>query len=813
MLNILACIVYEHDLWLVALSAIICALGCITTTTLLARAHESTSTHRTRWLVLAAIIFGCSVWSLHFVAMLAFIPGHEMAYDLQLTGLSIIVASSGAMAAFLVWHASFPKLMQIVLGGLLLGISIAGMHYIGVAAMTFSGFLMFDSNYVMASVITSIVFATVASAKATPMKRLARRLEVGIWLAITICGLHFIGMTAITVVPGVADANSGTVLGTATLAFVVGSVSVAILLASLAATMVEQFMSQRVLQDLSRMRLLSNLAQEILFIHSDGVVREVNSAGERLFKASAKDIIGRPVLSMFTEDSAPALIRRDLCPPWGREPEETNFQSIDGSQVSVELSCQPIDYLGKPATAVALRDLTARKRDEARIRHLARHDALTNLPNRYTLLERFDFALDHAAQSGSAIAIAYIDLDRFKGVNDLYGHAVGDALLVQVSKRITAEIQVADTLARIGGDEFVMMLTTDPQPEKVSITAMRIIESLRRPFQIEGHRVEIGASVGIALYPNDGATSDTLLRAADTAMYRVKQEGRGALRFYKTSMNVQLQARLRLEQELAGAIEREELVLHYQPLVNGITGKVETFEALVRWQHPRLGMVPPTEFIPLAEESGLIDQIGQWVIETACREAAGWEQPWRVSVNVSPSQFRHSDICGIVATALQVNQVDATRIVVEVTEGVLIDDAAKAVATLTRLRELGIRIALDDFGTGYASLSYLRLFKFDKLKIDRSFITELGQSDDALTITRTIVNLGHNLGLQVTAEGVENQAQLAILQMLGCDQIQGYLVARPAPMEVFTTLDCDRMIALFTKNFPLRAAEDCLQAS
>ena len=802
MLKVLNCIAYEHDFRLLALSAAICVLGCVTTTTLLRRTGEAETRHPRRWLVFAALILGCTIWSLHFVAMLAFTPGLEVAYDVGWTVTSIIVAAAGVLAALLAWKASAPRAGRVALGGFLLGLAVSGMHYLGVAAMSFSGFLLFDESAVLASVGVSIVFSIVALARASDLSTKRRRFEVGAWLALAICGLHFTGMTAITLVPGAAKAEAGTVLGTQSLAVVVGAVSLGILLASLAATVVDQHLTRRVLQDLGRMRLLSNLAQESLFIYRDGIVLEVNSAGERLFKTAADEIIGRPVLSLFAEDSAPILLRRERCQPQNRRPEEMNIQSVDGTLTAVELSCQQIEYLGKPATAVALLDLTNRKRDEARILHLARHDALTNLPNRYNLQERLDLALNAAAKQGGRLAVVYLDLDRFKPVNDLFGHAVGDALLVQVSKRILAEIQPTDTLARIGGDEFVMVLTSDPQSERVLLTTTKIIEALRRPFQIEGHQIEIGASAGLALYPEDGGSADTLMRAADTAMYRVKEEGRGALRFYEASMNAQLQARLQLEQELAGAAERGELALHYQPIVNGVTGELETFEALIRWNHPVRGMIPPMEFIPLAEETGLIDQIGSWVIETACRDAAGWSHPWRVSVNVSPRQFRHSDVCATLAAAIRANGIKPGRIVVEVTEGVLIKDADKAVATLNRLRDLGVRIALDDFGTGFSSLSYLQLFKFDKFKIDKSFVKKLGQSDDALTLTRTIVNLGHNLGLQVTAEGVETQAQLAILQSLGCDQIQGYLVARPAPMGAFADLERLRAMALFGQERP-----------
>ena len=800
MLKVLGCVVHEHDLRLVGLSAVICVLGCLTTTSLLARAGETAMRNGRLWLAAAAVAFGCSVWSLHFVAMLAFMPGQAMAYDLGLTALSMLVAVGGALMALFAWKAPVTRTGRVDLAGVLLGLAISGMHYVGVAAMTFSGFLIFDRDYVAASVLVSVVFSLVALARATDLTRTGRRIEVAGWLALAICGLHFTGMTAITVAPGAAEVTAGTVLGTSGLAVAVGGISVAILIVGMTSIMLRRHISQLALRDMGRMRLMSNLAQEVLFIHRDGVVLEVNSAGERLFKAAADDIIGRPVLSLFAEDSAPAIVRRERCPPSDRRPEEMDFQAADGSHVAVELSCQPVEYLGRPATVVALRDLTDRKRDEARIRHLARHDALTNLPNRYNLQERLDVALDVAAQNGSVIAVVYVDLDRFKPVNDLHGHAAGDAVLVQASKRILAEIQAVDTLARVGGDEFVMILTSEPQPDKASLVANRIIEALRRPFHVEGHRIEIGASIGVSLYPDDGASADALMRAADAAMYRAKEGGRGAVRFFEAAMNAKLQARLHLEQELGGAVERGELVLHYQPIVSGVTGEVESFEALVRWNHPTRGMVPPIEFIPLAEETGLIDAIGRWVIDAACRDAAGWPRPWRVSLNVSPRQFRQTDVCAAISDAMHVHGIAPARVVVEVTEGVLIEDAAKATGILSRLREMGVRIALDDFGTGYSSLSYLRLFKFDKFKIDRSFVQGLGESDDALTLIRTIVNLGHNLGIQVTAEGVETPAQLDILRALGCDQIQGYLVARPAPVEAYTDLDRLRTKALFGRE-------------
>ena len=787
-LKIATCITQEHDLRLVALSALICVLGCITTTTILAHVQLSNKRTTTRWLVMAAVLFGFSVWSLHFVAMLAFLPSHSIGYDPVETVGSVAVAIVGASGALFILRSRQRTPTRVLLSGIMLGAGVAGMHYLGVDAMRFTGMMLFDRTYVSASVVASLVFATIAMARSDNLVSIWRRLEVASWLSITICGLHFTGMTALTMVPGGPEAQQGLLLGSQGLAYIVGSVSLVILAVSLAAALLDQHLLQRELQELHRMRLMSNLSREVLIIQRNGIVLEMNRAGERLFGMQVADAVGRDLLDLFAEDSAPALIRRSTCKFGDLKPEEMVVRTLTGAQVAVELSCQAIEFLGKPARAVALRDLTDARRDEARIRHLARHDALTNLPNRYQLEEKLTHALDVASEAGTAVAVLYLDLDRFKPVNDLYGHAAGDQLLVQASKRLLGEIHASDTLARIGGDEFVLVLTSVTSPEKVATLADRLIETLKRPFTIEDHELEISASIGVAIYPGDGGNPETLMRAADTAMYRVKDEGRGAPRFYEASMQDQLQARRLLEHELGCASDRDEFLLFYQPIINSRSGEIATFEALIRWAHPKRGMVPPIDFIPVAEQTGLIAPIGQWVLETACAEAATWPEPWRVSVNVSPSQFQLSDVPAMVSAALAKTKLDSNRLVIEITEGVFIDNAARAVEVLEKLRNLGVRLALDDFGTGYSSLSYLQLFKFDKFKVDKSFVTKLGTSDEAATIIKTIINLGHNLGLNVTVEGVETVQQMKILKNLGCDQMQGYLFGKPAPMDKFSAV-------------------------
>ena len=451
-----------------------------------------------------------------------------------------------------------------------------------------------------------------------------------------------------------------------------------------------------------------------------------------------------------------------------------------------------------PVFVVVGEVIAARSRDlgraNAEVVRLAHTDPLTGLLDR----RAFTTAVERIRATGETGAlVAFLDLDGFKPVNDLYGHATGDALLVQVSKRLLSELRSSDTLARIGGDEFVAVLTPAPTPADVSEIATRLVECIARPFRLDARVVRIGVSAGIALHPADGSTVESLLRAADTALYRVKDEGRGDLRFFEASMNAQHHARRQLEHELSGAIARDELRLFYQPIVHAGTGEIETFEALIRWQHPVRGFVSPAEFILLAEQTNLIAAIGQWVIDTACAAAAGWPKPWRVSVNVSPSQFRQSDVPAIAAAALARNGLDANRLVIEITESVFIQDAANAVDVLSRLRAQGIRLALDDFGSGYSSLSYLQQFKFDKIKIDQSFVRRLGQDADAFTIIGAIANLGHNLGLHVTAEGVETAEQLAILKGIGFDQMQGYLFGRPAPTLAVTDFEQARLRAMF----------------
>ena len=414
------------------------------------------------------------------------------------------------------------------------------------------------------------------------------------------------------------------------------------------------------------------------------------------------------------------------------------------------------------------------------IGYLATHDVLTGLPNRALLKDKLKQALASLGAE-EKLAVLYIDLDHFKQVNDTLGHGIGDALLTTMVARMRECVHQDDLIARLGGDEFVVVQQRLNGADDADRLARSIVDKAAEPFDLEGHRVVIGASIGIAVAPADGDNEELLLKNADMALYRAKGDGRGTLRYFEPSMDARLQERRRLEVALRRAVAESQFTLHYQPQVISQTGEIVGFEALVRWNHPERGLVSPLEFIPLAEEIGLIAPLGEWVLRTACRDAMAWPRDIKVAVNLSPLQFKQSILSHIVVSALAESGLPAHRLELEITETVLLAETGSTLATLHHLRSLGVRIAMDDFGTGYSSLSYLRLFPFDKIKIDRSFVRDLDNSADCVAIVKAIAGLGSNLGMATTAEGVETKEQLATIALHGYTEVQGYYFSEPKP--------------------------------
>jgi diguanylate cyclase (GGDEF)-like protein len=432
-------------------------------------------------------------------------------------------------------------------------------------------------------------------------------------------------------------------------------------------------------------------------------------------------------------------------------------------------------------------DITERRRAEKQIAHMARHDALTDLPNRVLLRDRLAHALAELPRD-ERLAVLYLDLDHFKGVNDTLGHQIGDELLNTVAARLRDCVGEVDTVARVGGDEFAIIHTGIEQPNDAAVLARRICEAVKEPCELHGHAVIVDTSIGIALAPGDGIDPTELLKNADMALYRAKADGRGTYRFFEPEMDARMKTRRTLELALRVALANGEFELHYQPLVNLDDRRITCCEALIRWKHPERGLIPPAEFIPIAEEIGLIVPLGEWVLRRACADAMQWPADIKVAVNLSPIQVMNQNLVAVVVGALAAAGLPASRLEVEITESVLMQNSEATLATLHRLRELGVKISMDDFGTGYSSLSYLRSFPFDKIKIDRCFISGLASGDDSVAIVMAIAGLAKHLGIATTAEGVETKQQLQQVKALGCSEMQGFLFSAPRRNDEITQL-------------------------
>src|SRR5882757_6652993 len=475
-------------------------------------------------------------------------------------------------------------------------------------------------------------------------------------------------------------------------------------------------------------------------------------------------------------------------PPWAgdRSSDEQAARTwkhvrADGTLIDLAIYSRQLIYNDQSAVLLALMDITERKRAEARLAFMAQHDGLTGLPNRNLLRQQVDEMLLHTRRGAEKVAVLMLGLDNFKAVNDTLGHAVGDKLLRGVAKRLRSTLREDDALARLNSDEFAIAQSGLTRPEDAVMLAKRLLEAIADPYLLDGHSVVIGASIGIAMAPGDGDDSEKLLKSADMALSRAKLDARGTFAFFEAALDAKAQTRRKIEVELRDAIQSDVLRPYYQPLVDLQSGRITGFEALVRWPHPERGMVSPAEFIPVAEDTGLINPLGGLMLRRACLDAATWPDDVRVAVNLSPLQFRSGNLLSVVTDALKHSGLPPRRLELEITETLLLEKSAQVLATLHALRALGVRISMDDFGTGYSSLSYLRSFPFDKIKIDQSFVRDLGANRESQAIIRSIVSLGKGLGVIITAEGVETEAELSCLRNEGCHEGQGFLFSRARP--------------------------------
>ncbi len=545
--------------------------------------------------------------------------------------------------------------------------------------------------------------------------------------------------------------------------------------------------------------VLDSVDDAIITISESGVIEIFNPAAERIFGYSGSEIVGRNVSLLMPE---PHRGRHDGYLKRYLETGESKILGVvrevtgvrkNGTGFPLELTASEVWVEARRLYIASARDITARKEAEQHIMYLANHDALTGLPNRILLQDRIRQAIAQARRGNARGAVLFIDLDQFKTINDSLGHDVGDLLLKAVAERLVSGLRSEDTVARQGGDEFIVVLPRVANAQDAGTVAQKLLDALMLPYQAKGSELHTSASIGIAIFPDDGEDGDTLLKNSDTAMYHAKEAGRTNYQFFTPEMNQLAAERQSLGTCLRHALERNELLLHFQPMVDMAGGRLVGMEVLLRWQHPEQGLIPPLKFIPLAEETGLIVPIGEWVLKSACLQLKAWQdQGYDVpllAINLSARQFRQKTLAETIARILDETGVEARFVELEITESILMDNTDEAAETLRKLNDMGLEISIDDFGTGYSSLSYLKRFPIDKLKIDRSFVQDIATDPDDAAIVTAIIALAHSLQMKVIAEGVEEAAQLAFLSRQGCDQYQGYYFSKPLPAaEVVTKL-------------------------
>ncbi len=769
----------HHDLRLVALAALVCALSAFAGITLLNHARRTTGAMQRAWLAVAAVSVGFGIWATHFVAMLSFSAGMPVGYDLPLTLVSLVAAI--AVVGGGLWFAALgTRRSDMLLGGAVVGIGIAAMHYVGMAAVLLGGRIAWDPALVTTSLLLGMGFGAAALWVGTARDTLRWRLGSTGLLTLGICSMHFTAMGAAGLqncFPIVSHADQTPQW----LSLVVAVVSVMILLFALGGTYLDVLDRRRTAAESDRMRGLADAAVEGLLVVRDGAIVTANQSFLALVDRPQAEVSGRQLAEFLGSAACSMLVEHPSIAI------ETDLKTACGV-VPAEVILRQVDFAGQPHQAIAIRDLSARKQAEQHIRFLAHHDALTALPNRVSFARKLDDEISHARRHEQTFAVLCLDLDRFKEVNDLFGHAAGDTLLQRVGQALLDAIEGHGYAARLGGDEFAVLLGDIGTPARAGRIAEQVLDAFRRNNDDATSGALISASIGIALYPDNADTAEQLMTHADTALYRAKQDGRGIYRFFENAMGAEVRDRRLLEHDLRHAVSRNQLRLVYQPQVDIQSGEVTGFEALVRWKHPERGEIPPSVFVPVAEESGLILQIGEWVLRTAASEAARWKSPLSVAVNVSAVQVHSPSFAQTVHEVLISTGLAPSRLEVEITETALIRDMMRAVTTLRQIRALGVRIAMDDFGTGYSSLANLRAFPFSKIKVDQSFIRSVDNNHQSAAIVRAVLGLGSGLNVPVVAEGVERIEELAFLKGEICQTAQGYLLSRPEDIRTFAAV-------------------------
>ncbi|PWK08357.1 EAL domain-containing protein [Tumebacillus permanentifrigoris] len=792
---------------LVVLSILIAIIASYTALDLGSRVAATTGRTRRIWLTGGAIAMGTGVWSMHFVAMLAFEMPMTVRYSLWYVLLSILPAILAfGIALYLIGRDTLSP-GSLITGGLFMGAGIVAMHYTGMDAMQMQAMISYDPLRVTLSVMIAVGASWAALLLLFRLRRdttdgrlWSRKIGSAVVMGFAISGMHFTGMSAANFTPMEMHQTYGqTSLNTSFLAYGIGLGTLIILGCVIVSAIVDRrltFQSSKLELSESRYKSLFEHNPDAIFtIDLQGYFVEVNPAAEKLLGYRAEELMQMMYFPFLDDGERESTKLHAQQVRLGKSLMFEITLLCRTRRVLAEVTSVPI-YVDSKVSGVYIiaQDITERREHEQAINYMAYHDDLTGLPNRRLYMKTLQDAVEAARLQNRRIATMLLDMDRFKNYNDSLGHSFGDNLLRAVGDRLLEAVPEGALVSRMSGDEFTVLYPDIEGVKQAEAAAQTLLQAVATPIHIDGYDIRMATSIGIAIYPDNGRSVTDLMRNADIAMYRAKESG-NSYRLFDPQMDSEAFDKMAMEHDLRKALERGEFIVYYQPYVDFRTRRIVGAEALIRWQHPERGLVPPLQFIPFAEETGLIVPIGDWVLRTACAQGKQWQEqgfPLRIGVNLSSRQFQQEDLVEMVQAALQETGLEPEHLELEITESMTMD-VERSNEMLTKLKQLGVRIGMDDFGTGYSSLSYLQKFPLDRLKIDQSFVRDTHMLTHESAIVPTIISMAHNLKLHVTAEGVETPEQFAFLDAQLCDEAQGYLFSQPVPAEQFSKLLEERM--------------------
>lgn len=796
-MNLIEILSSNYDLTLVVISIMVVIFSAFVALDISSRLKVSTAPNQIKWILSGAFILGLGIWAMHFIAMLAFHLSIEVTYNVGLVILSILPALISCAIAFYIISKPSISRIHLLTGSFFIGTGIISMHYLGMEAMQMQAIIIYDTFFWVLS--GAIAFATsfVALYLLFSLSNVSgfhwRKIVSAIIMGMAVAGMHYTGMAAAFFEPAQHHANTeGVSLDSTLLAYGVGAGMLLTLgLAFYSVRFDRKIKAQSDAFEQKFQSVIESANDAIIITDDLGTIIQWNQGAQIIFGYSKEEVLGLNidviVPERFKEAHRKGMERyrsSKISHVIGKTVELTGYRK-DGCEFPIEMSLGTWETETEVFFSSIIRDITERKNSEEKINGLVYLDSLTGLPNRSLFNDRFASTFNQANEHESLFSLLYLNLDRFKLVNDTFGHTAGDQLLVEVANRLQNHATVKDTLSRLGGNEFIFLLPhTDYS--KAAEFAQNLINAFKEPFQCNGEDLFITLSMGISMFPSDGQDQDTLMKNADIAMYRVKENGKNGFQFFTPEMNKMVSRKSRLAFDMRKSLEFGDFFIHYQPQIELQSEKIIGVEALIRWTHRELGNISPAEFIPIAEETGFIVQIGEFVLQNACQQNKSWQEAglphFRVAVNISARQFSQSNLPESVFQALEMSGLAPHYLELELTESI-IQRSDHAIATMRELKSMGLHLSIDDFGTGYSSLSYLKLFPIDTLKIDQHFTRNIQTDEKDAAIVNTIIRMAHDLGLMVIAEGVETVEQLEFLRHRKCDQAQGYYFNRPLPPE------------------------------